>query len=54
MAEVEWHSKLSILTDNQLASVVSYKANDLFGTENSVLITEIVTRLMRAKGGPNI
>lgn len=51
--EVEWHKKLSSLTDEQLADVVSNKANDLFGTYDSVIVTEVVTRLTRSKGGPN-
>jgi hypothetical protein len=51
--EVEWHSKLSALTDEQLAAVVTHEANDLFGTENSVIVTEVVTRLSRTKAGAN-
>ena len=51
--EVEWHRKLSALTDDQLAAVVSHLDEAPFGTEASVIVTEIVTRLMRTKGGPN-
>lgn len=52
-AEVKWHSKLSKLTDGELAKVVSHLDESPFGSKNGVIVTEIVTRLMRSKGGPN-
>jgi len=54
LAGVEWHRKLSPLTDKEIAAVAAETMPSFpWDSKEDSVMTEIVTRLSRSEGGAN-